>query len=220
MATATDHDLDVQTLVRAELIWTPDIDAAAIGVEVKDGAVTLSGAVDTLAEKLAAEKAAFRVRGVRALVNALEVKPKVSWWVGETDVAQEVDHALRAASNVPETVKATIVGHSVTLLGEVSREFQRRAAEHAVRNLRGVFSLTNLITLAERPSAPDTEKRIREAIGRNAQLDADSIHVAVDGNVVRLTGTVRSWAERHQAAEAAWASPHVTEVQNDIDIVG
>lgn len=218
MTIATDHDLDVQTFVRDELEWTPEVDAAGIGVSVENGTVTLSGEVDTHAERLAAKHAALRVRGVRALVDDLTVKPKSAWAAGETEIAQEVDHALRTASNVPETVKAEVDGHNVTLTGEVSWDFQRHAAQRAVQYLRGVYTVSNLIALRSRPSAPDTEQRIREAIARNAQLDAQTIHVTVTGTAVLLTGSVRSWAERRQAANAAWASPHVTEVDNRIRV--
>jgi len=219
MPIATDHDLDVQTSVREELGWTPDVDSAGIGVSVENGAVTLSGEVDTHAEKVAAERAALRVRGVRALVDDLTVKPKTAWPVTETEIVQEVDRALKSASNVPETVKATVGDHTVTLTGDVSWDFQRHAAQRAVQYLRGVYAINNLITLTSRASAPDTEQRIRDAIARNAQLDAQTIHVAVAGNKVTLTGTVRSWAEFRQAANAAWASPHVTDVENKINLV-
>lgn len=216
MTIATDRDLDVQTLVSEELEWTPEVDAAGIGVAVEAGAVTLSGEVDDYAERLAAKRAALRVRGVRAIVDNLTVHPKAPWPVTETDIAKEVERALKSASNVPETVKAEINAHNVTLTGEVDWDFQRRAAKRSVQNLRGVYTVSNMITLKARPSAADTEERIRNAFTRNAQLDAKTIHAAVAGSKVTLTGTVKSWAERRQAGYAAWASPHVTEVDNQI----
>lgn len=216
MSIAIDTDLDVQTLVSEELEWTPDVDAAGIGVAVEDGAVTLSGEVDTYAERLSAKRAALRVRGVRAVVDDLAVHPKASGTVSETDIAKEVERALKGTSNVPDTVKAEIDGHSVTLTGEVPWDYQRRAAKRAVQNLRGVYTVYSTITLQPRPSGTDTEARIESALTRNAQLDAKTIAVKVTGNKVTLTGTVRSWAEKNQAAAAAWSSPHVGEVDNRI----
>lgn len=216
MSTRTSTESKVRANVEDELEWTPDVDAASIGVAVEEGTVTLSGEVDTYAERLAATRAALRVRGVRAVVDALTVHPRASWPVTETDIAKEVKRALDWASNVPTNVKAEIHGHDVTLTGEVNWEYQRLAAKRAVQYLRGVATVNNLIVLRPRPSAADTEERIKTAIARNAQLDADSIHVTVAGTKVTLTGTVHSWAEKQQAAHAAWASPHVTQVDNRI----
>ena len=212
MSIATDSDLQIQAAVQAELEWTPDVDAAGIGVAVEDGAVTLTGEVDNYAERLAAKHAALRLRGVRAVVDAMAAIAT------ETDIAKEVERALRTAVNVPATVQATLDGHHVTLTGEVQWDFQRVAAKRAVQYLRGVYSVNNMITLTARPSAEDAEERIKKAITRNAQLDATSIEVSAKGNTVTLTGSVASWAERRQAERAAWASPHVTDVVNRIQV--
>lgn len=215
-ATTTRTDHDIQASVQDELEWTPDVDAAGIGVAVEDGAVTLSGEVDDYAEKLAAKRAALRVRGVSAVVNDLTVHPKGATTVTETDIAKEVERALKWATNVPDTVKAEITGHNVTLTGQVQWDFQRQAAKRAVRYLRGVYTVNNMITLTARPSATDAKERITNALVRNAQLDANHITVTVVGNKATLTGHVRSWAEKEQAGFAAWASPHVTDVANDL----
>ena len=216
IATPVRSDQDIQTAVQDELEWTPDVDAAGIGVAVEDGAVTLSGEVDNYAERLAAKRAALRVRGVTTVVDDLVVHPKSGWTVTETDIAKEVQRALKWAGNVPDTVKAEIKDHAVALTGQVSWDFQRQAAKRAVQYLRGVYSVNNMITLTARPSAVDTEERIKNALARNAQLDAKTIDARVSGNKVTLTGTVRSWAEKQQAGNAAWASPHVTDVDNRI----
>jgi len=218
MSTATPmrSDHDIQTAVRDELDWTPEVDAAGIGVAVEDGVVSLSGEVDHYSARIAAKHAALRVRGVTAIVDNVCVHPSWSASVTETDIAKEVEHALTWASNVPDTVKAEVEGHDITLTGSVKWDFQRRAAQRVVQHLIGVNYVNNLVTLTPRASAPDTEQRIRTAISRRAQLDANAIHVAVAGNEVTLTGTAGSWAQKHEAEGAAWASPHVSEVHDRI----
>ncbi|PRB65276.1 MULTISPECIES: BON domain-containing protein [unclassified Microbacterium] len=216
--TSTTHtdDGDLQRAVQLELEWTPDVDDAGIGVAVEDGTVALSGEVDSYSERLAARHAALRVRGVNAVVDRLSVPSSLEESMTDTAVAEEVEHALRAAADVPPGVKAVIDGGDVTLMGEVDWDHERRAAKRAVQHLTGVRTVNSMITLTARPSAADAEERIRGAIRRNALVDAHTIEVVVSGTSVTLTGTVRSWAEKNQAAEAAWASPHVTEVDNRI----
>lgn len=215
-STSMRTDEDIQTAVQDELDWAPDVDAAGIGVAVEDGAVSLSGEVDSYAEQIAAKRAALRVRGVTAVVDDLVVHPKTSRTVSEMDIAKQVEHALVWSTNVPDTVKAEIRNHVVTLTGQVGWEFQRQAAQRAVQYLEGVYSVRNRVTLKPRATAADTEKRIRSALMRNAQVDSNTIDATVSGNKVTLTGTVRSWAEKKQAGQAAWASPHVTDVDNRI----
>ncbi|PYI64280.1 transporter [Arthrobacter livingstonensis] len=214
--TRIDHDL--QTAVEEELDWAPEVDAASIGVAVNSGAVILTGEVRDHSECVAAQQAALRVRGVSAVVDDLKVHPHVSWPASEIEIATAVANALRWASNVPETVQAEIKDHKVTLVGTVHWDFERLAARDAVHYLRGVYAVDNQITLSARPSAIDTGARIKDAIRRNAQLDANHISVDVDGNTVTLSGQVRSWSEKEQAAAASWASPHVTDVKNDLEV--
>lgn len=220
MTNAPDGDLEIRDLVSDELEWTPDVDAAGIGVAVEDGAVILSGEVDNYAERIAAKRAALRVRGVQTVVDDLTVHPNSSVAVTPTDIAREVKHALEAAVDVPDTIKAQIDGHSVTLTGEVDHDYERAAAKRAVQYLRGIHAVDSRIMLRARPSAPDTEERIRNAITRNALLDANRIHVRVEGSKVVLAGTVATSVERRQAGNAAWASPHVTDVENQITVRG
>ena len=209
-------DRQIQAAVEAELEWTPDVDAAGIGVAVDEGIVSLSGEVHNHAENVTANAAALRVRDVTAVVNGLNVHPNSESSVSPTDIGKEVNHALRSTINVPDTVKAEIDGHAVTLTGQVTWDFERRAAKRAVRYLRGVYSVTDRITLTPRLSSVDTAERIKSAIGRNAQLDAKAIKIVAAGDTVTLSGTVSSWAERRQADLAAWSSPHVSEVYNHI----
>jgi osmotically-inducible protein OsmY len=216
--TAIRSDQDIQTAVQDELEWTPEVDAAGIGVAVDAGVVALSGEVGSYSARIAAKHAALRVRGVTAFVDHITVHPSWSASVSENETAKQVEHALMWASNVPDTVKAEIEGHDVTLTGAVTWDFQRRAAQRVVQHLKGVTYVSNLVTLTPRVSAPDTEKRIRNAITRNAQLDANTIAVAASGDQVTLTGTVGSWAEKREAERAAWASPHVNSVEDRISV--
>jgi len=213
-------DHDVQISVMEELDWTPDVDGTGIGVAVDDGTVSLSGEVDSNSERIAAGHAALRVNGVIALVDNLIVHTSTRWRLTEADIAKVVVHALTWASNVPDTVKASITNHTVTLSGHVQWDFERRAAERAVQHLRGISFVYNKITLLDRPYATDTEERIRKALTRNAALGAQTIDAVVAGNTVTLSGTTRSWAEKQQAGFAAWSSPHVTNVVNHIAVRG
>jgi osmotically-inducible protein OsmY len=208
MSIPLDNDLEMQT---------DDVDAAAIGVAVDAGTVELSGEVDDYTQKVAAEKAALRVRGVRAIVSKLAVRPQAGGPPTTAEIAREVDHALEWAINVPDTVKAQVnAHHDVTLYGDVDWDFQRNAARRAVQQLRGVYTVNDKMSLRARPAATETEQRIKQAIERNATLDANTIHVDVSGNTVTLTGSVGSWLEKQQAGRTAWSSPHVAAVRNDI----
>lgn len=210
-------DHAIQNAVRLEAEWTPEVTASDIGVSVAGGVVTLSGHVGTLAERVAMTKAAQRVRGVTTVVDDLSIDS--SYPVPETEVAKQVQQVLGWTANVPKGIKAEVVHHRVTLTGEVHWDFQRQAAVRAVRAIQGVYGVEDQITLAPRPNAADTEERIREALVRNASLDASTTKVTVHGSAVMLTGHVRSWMEKEQAGRAAWMSPNVTEVRNDLAVV-
>ncbi|MDT5339150.1 MAG: hypothetical protein QOD90_4655 [Mycobacterium sp.] len=216
VASTTRTDRQIQAAVEGELEWTPEVDPAGIGVAVTGGVVSLSGEVDTYAERSAANNAALRVRDVTAVVNGVTVHSDSASSASQDDIGQEVNHALRSATNVPDGVKAEIDGHAVTLTGCVEWDFQRRAATRSVHFLRGISSVDNRITLTARVPALDTADGIERAIIRNAQLEEDTIKVTAAGDKVTLSGTVPSWAERRQADLAAWSSPHVSEVYNHI----
>lgn len=207
-------DRDTRDRVQEELEWTPELDASAIGVSVKNGAVSLAGEVDSFAAKVAATRAAARVRGVRSIVDRLTVSPRSGWPVGEQEIAVAVERALKAAANVPDTINARITGHTVTLAGAAEWEYQRRAARRAVRYLRGVEAVHDEVALTLRPVAHDVADRIRGALARSALVDSGRISVSVSGDEVTLAGVATSWAEKRAAEKAAWASPHVGRVRN------
>ncbi|MGI9254562.1 MAG: BON domain-containing protein [Thermomicrobiales bacterium] len=206
----------IQKDVLAEFLWDPAVDAPDVGVEVDDGVVTLTGTVDTFAVKLAAEEAAQRVAGVRAVANDLTVRKPLTF--NDTDIAREVANALEANIAIPaNAIDVTVQNGRVTLKGTVERDFQRAVAANTVRYLRGVRDLVNLVAVTQpSASAAEVSLGIKRALARSASLDADRIHVATSDGHVHLTGTVHSWTEKREAGLAAWRATGVREVDNDI----
>jgi osmotically-inducible protein OsmY len=213
-------DSKLQRDVLDELAWEPSVDAAEIGVSVENGVVILNGTVKSLNEKWTAERVAQRVEGVRAVTDELVVKLAGDSQHSDADIAQAAVNALDWNASVPHNrVKVLIENGWVTLQGGVEYHFQKDAAEGAVRNLKGVKGVSNLIAISPRASAGDVKNKIEKALERAAQIDARKISVeATDGKVI-LRGNVRTWAEREEAERAAWAAPGVSNVQNDIRVV-
>ena len=212
-------DADLKTDITAELAWDPAVKSTAIGVAVKDGVVTLSGHLETFAEKHAAERALARVAGVKAIALELDVKLSFDHKRSDTDIAVSAEQALKWSTLVPvEAIRLTVDHGSVTLQGEVEWDYQRRSAEKAIRPLLGVVGISNEITLRVRPRATDLSRKIQEALTRQTLREAKQIQVAVDGTTVTLSGTVHSWHERDAVQGVAWAAPGVHAVINELRV--
>jgi len=204
--------------IEQELRWDPKINAAQIGVSVDKGVVSLLGAVDTYAEKWAAEDATKRVSGVRTVAQDLTVKILSEHLRSDSDIAAATQSALKWDVWVPGTVTAKVSQGMVTLEGNVTWNYQRDAAEHAVRYLAGVVSVYNAITLKPQTSASEVKEKVVAALQRHATADAKSINVNASGSKVTLTGHASSWQAIEDAADAAWAAPGVTDVDDQLQV--
>ena len=211
------RDGQLQKSVLAELAWEPSITAAHIGVTADDGVVTLSGHVDSFVQKHAAEDAARRVRGVRAVAEEIEVRLAFDMTRGDDDIAKATADRLAWDSSVPrDSVQARVEAGWVTLTGEVQWYFQKQAAVLDVRDLTGVTGLTDQITIRPGEAAGDISDEITHALHRSWFFDPTLVNVSASNSAVRLSGTVKSSYERQVAGETAWAARGTVSVENDI----
>jgi len=217
MATATliHTDEEIQKDVLAELKWDAQVQPNEIGVSVKDGVVTLTGWVDSYLKRWAAEDAAHRVGGVKAVANDIEVK--LFSERTDADIAEAAIRALQWDASVPaDKIQVTVSKGWVTLKGAVNWNFEKQDAERVVRRLTGVKGVSNLITVKPSTTPSELKKRIENALVRNAQVDANKITVEVQGSKAILKGAVRAWVEKEEAERVAWLAPGVTSVENRI----
>lgn len=212
-------DLQLHKNILDELRWDPRVNEAEIAVAVKDGVVTLTGAVETYAQKYAADRVVERVAGVRAIAEDLHVRVPGTLVKHDTEIAHSALSALKWDVEVPEDqIQVTVSGGWITLKGEVPWNFQKGAAERAVRYLAGVKGVSNLIEVKPKASPVEVKAKIEAALKRTAELEAKAITVeAKDGKVI-LKGHVRSWTERTDAERAAWSAPGVKEVEDRLAV--
>jgi osmotically-inducible protein OsmY len=205
--------------VRDELDWDPQIDDSRIVVKAAAGIVTLSGAVGSCYESTCAYEDAWRIGGVKDVENDLLVGP-FGEAVLDVDVAAECKAALDKQNQVPKgSVSVDVLDGWVTLRGQVKRHFQRRAAVHAVERVEGVLGVTDKIVEAGDPAPSNVADLINKAFARNAIIDESSIKVSNDGNTVYLDGTVGSWTAMQTAVLTAWDAPGVYKVVNRLEVV-
>jgi osmotically-inducible protein OsmY len=212
-------DRDLQRAVSDELDWEPGVKASGIGVSVTEGVVSLTGYVDSYSEKWAADRGAKRLRGVTAVANEIEVRIPGDSKVIDSDIARAAENVLDWTVSVPpDRIKLTVESGWITLEGMVDWQYQRLAAENAVNHLMGVRGISNQIGIVQKTTRAEVRARIEAALQRCATVDAKGITVQIHDNNVILSGTVRSLAEREEAARAAWSAPGVFEVVDHLRV--
>lgn len=210
-------DLELRRAILDELEFQPYIDAAAIGVAIVNGVVSLTGHVKTYAEKEAVERVVKRVKGVQAIAEEIQVRVPGELEVGDEVIASRCLEVMRwNTDTVADRMLIEVQQGWVTLEGEVDWQYQKEAAQDAVRKLSGVVGINNRLIVRPKIGVEDIKARIETALARNSELDANKIRVTVDDKTVRLEGHVRHWRERKACEHTAWAVPGVSHVDNHI----
>jgi osmotically-inducible protein OsmY len=213
------NDMEIQRDVMAQLNWEPLLNAAAIGVSVKDGIVTLNGMVDTYTKKMAAERAAKKVSGVKAVAEDIQVGVSPAYRKTDTEIAEAVLNALKWHTAVREDkIKIKVENGVVTLEGDVEWEYQRTAAKKAIENLAGIKMVYNFIAVKPVGSVADLKSKIRAALQRSALIDAENISVDVVGTTAVIRGKVHSISEKEDVESAVWLAPGINVVDNQLKI--
>ena len=210
---------ELRQRVLDELDWEPSIESADLGVAVKEGVVTLTGEVPSYAQKRTAERTVLRLAGVKGLANEIEVKLPSKHKRTDADLAQAAIDALERHVQIPsDAIKVKVDGGWVTLEGSVNWNYQRKRAERAIRYLMGVKGVSNLVKVKKRATPGDLRQRIKQALERRIDREAEDITVIVDEGKVTLEGTVASWTDRDDIETAVWAAPGVTNVENNLSV--
>jgi osmotically-inducible protein OsmY len=211
------NDLSLRNAILDELQFQPEIDTANIGVAVENGVVTLSGHVSSYTQKIRAERAVKSLKGVRAVAEEIQVRPEKGAGTADDTIASRALKIIHWSSDVPDgDIKIVVQNGWVTLEGEVDWQYQKETVEWAVRKLSGVAGIDNRLTLRPRVDAGNIQRCIEDALKRSAEVDAEEIHVKVQGDVVILEGRVHLWRQRQVAERAAWSVPGVKEVIDHI----
>jgi osmotically-inducible protein OsmY len=214
------NDIQLQQAVLAELKWEPSVTAAHIGVTAKGGVVALTGHVESYVEKHAAETAAGRVKGVKAVAEEIEVRLPFETKRGDEDIAAAALSRLSWDVSIPrDAVKVKVEKGWITLTGEVDWHYQTQAAEQDVRGLFGVVGVSNQTTIKPTVNVSNLSDDITHALHRSVFFDPKEVTVSARGGSITLTGTVHSWHDRQVAASTAWAAPGATAVVNEIAIM-
>lgn len=212
-------DAQLKKDIYDELGWEPSVNAEQIGIEVKDGIVTLAGHVGSFGEKWNAERAAQRVSGVRALAVEIDVNLLGSSKRNDGDIARSAQNVLEWTTNAkPDAIKVMVENGFVTLSGEVDWEYQRQAATQAVSYLMGVTGISDNIGIKLAASSAAVKADIEAALQRRAIDDADNILVEVKGSQVTLSGFVHNLSERYLATNCAWGATGVQKVVNNMTV--
>jgi osmotically-inducible protein OsmY len=212
-------NVELQKDVIEELAWDPLVPEGRVGVAVNDGVVTLTGHLDTYAEKVAVKHAVERVTGVTSIALELDVIPLGIHQRSDTEIASAVEHVLSWSTSVPrERIKVMVEKGYVTLSGELDWNFQRKAIERMIQPLKGVVGINDNIRLKTTPIPASLSNRIKEALTRQVEREAKRIEVSVDGSVVTLRGPVHSWAERNAVEGVIWSAPGVSRVNSQLTV--
>lgn len=213
------NDLTLRQDIQDELEFEPSIDAADIGVAVEDGIVTLTGHVTTYAEMKTVEEAVRRIKGVRGIACDIEVRPPGSHRSADDQIARRALDMIAWNTAIPaDAVQIEVQNGWITLLGNVAWQYQRVAAEDAIKGLMGVYGIANQINVTGQATASDVQKLIESALKRSAEVEAKAISVKVQNGKVKLAGPVKAWSERNAAVRAAWSAPGVTTVEDHLTL--